>query len=156
ETSPSDNSFEGRGWRGFHHHAMLCIAAYGFLISERERRFPLESSFHHAVPASQLSRSSAIERPARVPSASPSGRSTRPPAIACASSSSMKRPANRSPPSTKAAVQQCSGRPRLGGLFCAPRDLNAQPVVLSEMRGVRGSDPTPTVDKPPARASKDS
>jgi len=28
--------FEGRGWRGFHHHATLCIAAYGFLISERE------------------------------------------------------------------------------------------------------------------------
>ena len=22
--------FEGRGWRGFHHHATLCIAAYGF------------------------------------------------------------------------------------------------------------------------------
>jgi SRSO17 transposase len=28
--------FEGRGWRGFHHHATLCIAAYGFLICERE------------------------------------------------------------------------------------------------------------------------
>ena len=28
--------FEGRGWRGFHHHATLCIAAYGFLISKRE------------------------------------------------------------------------------------------------------------------------
>ena len=28
--------FEGRGWRGFHHHASLCIAAYGFLIAERE------------------------------------------------------------------------------------------------------------------------
>jgi len=28
--------YEGRGWRGFHHHAALCIAAYGFLISERE------------------------------------------------------------------------------------------------------------------------
>ena len=31
--------FEGRGWRGFHHHASLCIAAYGFLIPSR-RRFP--------------------------------------------------------------------------------------------------------------------
>src|SRR5476649_3092092 len=29
--------FEGRGWRGFHHHATLCITAYGFLVSERER-----------------------------------------------------------------------------------------------------------------------
>src|ERR1039457_15501 len=28
--------FEGRRWRGFHHHATLCVAAYGFLISERE------------------------------------------------------------------------------------------------------------------------
>jgi len=32
--------FEGRGWRGFHHHATLCIAAYGFLISERETITP--------------------------------------------------------------------------------------------------------------------
>jgi SRSO17 transposase len=29
--------YEGRGWPGFHHHGTLCIAAYGFLISERER-----------------------------------------------------------------------------------------------------------------------
>ncbi len=28
--------YEGRGWSGFHHHGTLCIAAYGFLISERE------------------------------------------------------------------------------------------------------------------------
>jgi DDE family transposase len=28
--------FEGRGWRGLHHHATLCIAAYAFLVSERE------------------------------------------------------------------------------------------------------------------------
>ena len=27
--------YEGRGWRGFHHHAELAIAAYGFLLSER-------------------------------------------------------------------------------------------------------------------------
>jgi len=27
--------YEGRNWRGFHHHASLCIAAYGFLIAER-------------------------------------------------------------------------------------------------------------------------
>ena len=27
--------YEGRGWRGFHHHATLCIAAYGFLTSEK-------------------------------------------------------------------------------------------------------------------------
>jgi SRSO17 transposase len=28
--------YEGRGWSGFHHHGTLCIAAYGFLVSERE------------------------------------------------------------------------------------------------------------------------
>jgi SRSO17 transposase len=33
--------YEGRGWRGFHHHASLCIAAYGFLVAER-CRFPPE------------------------------------------------------------------------------------------------------------------
>ena len=27
--------YEGRGWRGFHRHASLCIAAYGFLVAER-------------------------------------------------------------------------------------------------------------------------
>jgi SRSO17 transposase len=37
--------FEGRGWRGFHHHAALCIAAYGFLISERETIPPLYGAF---------------------------------------------------------------------------------------------------------------
>jgi hypothetical protein len=32
--------FEGRGWRGFRHHAALNIATCGFLVSERGRRFP--------------------------------------------------------------------------------------------------------------------
>jgi SRSO17 transposase len=27
--------YEGRNWRGFHHHATLCIAAYAFLEAER-------------------------------------------------------------------------------------------------------------------------
>lgn len=27
--------YEGRGWQGFHHHATLCIAAYGFLLAQR-------------------------------------------------------------------------------------------------------------------------
>jgi SRSO17 transposase len=37
--------YEGRGWRGFHHHATLCIAAYAFLISERETIPPSEPRF---------------------------------------------------------------------------------------------------------------
>lgn len=32
--------YEGRGWRGFHHHGVLCIAAYAFLVAERARLSP--------------------------------------------------------------------------------------------------------------------
>jgi len=32
--------FEGRSWRGFHHHVTLCIAAYGFPVAERSRFSP--------------------------------------------------------------------------------------------------------------------
>jgi SRSO17 transposase len=45
--------FEGRGWRGFHHHATLCIATYGFLISERE-----------AIPPSGLRSTGGFPEPA--------------------------------------------------------------------------------------------
>jgi SRSO17 transposase len=39
--------YEGRGWRGFHHHASLCIAAYGFLISLRDTIPPSAPSQAH-------------------------------------------------------------------------------------------------------------
>jgi SRSO17 transposase len=42
--------YEGRGWRGFHHHASLCIAAYGFLIAERVR-IPPSGSATTKLPA---------------------------------------------------------------------------------------------------------
>jgi SRSO17 transposase len=42
--------FEGRGWRGFHHHGTLCIAAYGFLISERETIPPSASRSSRGLP----------------------------------------------------------------------------------------------------------
>jgi len=32
--------YEGRGWRGFHHHGTLCMAAYCFLAAERGRLSP--------------------------------------------------------------------------------------------------------------------
>ncbi len=38
--------YEGRGWRGFHHHATLCIAAYGFLLSERGAMPPPSGPSH--------------------------------------------------------------------------------------------------------------
>jgi SRSO17 transposase len=57
--------FEGRGWRGFHHHATLCIAAYGFLISEREKIPPSANRATRTFPQFALrqvyqSRGSAI------------------------------------------------------------------------------------------------
>ena len=48
--------YEGRGWRGFHHHATLCIAAYGFLVSERSRFPPSERSRPAIRTAPRLSK----------------------------------------------------------------------------------------------------
>ena len=43
--------YEGRGWRGFHHHGVLCIAAYAFLAAERARLSPpLPVSFLQPAP----------------------------------------------------------------------------------------------------------
>lgn len=46
--------YEGRGWRGFHHHATLCIAAYGFLVAERNRFSPSARAGHVGLPAPAL------------------------------------------------------------------------------------------------------
>jgi SRSO17 transposase len=46
--------FEGRGWRGFHHHATLAIAAYGFLVAERSRFSPSARSGHLGLPIPEL------------------------------------------------------------------------------------------------------
>jgi SRSO17 transposase len=42
--------YEGRGWRGFHHHATLCIAAYGFLVAERSRFSPSAQAGNLGLP----------------------------------------------------------------------------------------------------------
>ncbi|MCC6159318.1 MAG: IS701 family transposase [Deltaproteobacteria bacterium] len=43
--------YEGRGWRGFHHHGVLCVAAYAFLAAERARLSPPEPlAFLKAAP----------------------------------------------------------------------------------------------------------
>jgi SRSO17 transposase len=44
------NHFEGRSWMGFHHHASLCIAVYGFLVAERGLFSP-SSRPAFAIPA---------------------------------------------------------------------------------------------------------
>jgi SRSO17 transposase len=45
--------FESRNWRGFHHHATLCIAAYGFLVAERNRFSPSARAGHLGFAASR-------------------------------------------------------------------------------------------------------
>ena len=45
--------YEGRGWPGFHHHAALAIAAYGFLLKERQ-----------AIPPSAPQKRPRLEEPA--------------------------------------------------------------------------------------------
>jgi SRSO17 transposase len=48
--------FEGRNWRGFHHHATLCIAAYGFLVAERNRFSPSARAGHLGFVAPKSAR----------------------------------------------------------------------------------------------------
>jgi SRSO17 transposase len=62
-------NFEGRTWRGFHHHASICIASYAFLIAERARLFPptvrtTPGLPRPAVPESRPWRRPAPKRPA--------------------------------------------------------------------------------------------
>jgi SRSO17 transposase len=56
--------YEGRGWPGFHHHGTLCIAVYGFLISERE-----------TIPPSGPHRARRLKKPAIPDSYRPRGAS---------------------------------------------------------------------------------
>jgi SRSO17 transposase len=61
--------YEGRGWLGFHHHATLCIAAYGFLTAQRLKQASQKHSPRlqaAALPADYQprgSRPSAASRP---------------------------------------------------------------------------------------------
>ena len=76
--------YEGRGWRGFHHHASLCIAAYGFLMAERliaDKPVGSKKNFVArqvpAIPADYIPRGSparAASRPALDPDAASSAR----------------------------------------------------------------------------------
>jgi SRSO17 transposase len=42
--------YEGRNWRGFHHHATLVIAAYAFLVAERAAFFPSGENYRPLLP----------------------------------------------------------------------------------------------------------
>jgi SRSO17 transposase len=63
--------YEGRGWPGFHHHAALCIAAYGFLIAERAAIPPSKAKTARLVEAAGLPDS---YRPRGSPAANPAPR----------------------------------------------------------------------------------
>ena len=61
--------YEGRGWRGFHHHASPCVAAYGFLIAERclfppRQRFTRRRLEAPPLPEGFQPRGAAAARPA--------------------------------------------------------------------------------------------
>lgn len=60
------NPFEGGNWRGFHHHATLCIAAYGFLVGERLDR------------GADIKKTPSSARHLRYPTTTPRGASVRP------------------------------------------------------------------------------
>ncbi|BDU76763.1 IS701 family transposase [Mesoterricola sediminis] len=49
--------YEGRGWRGLHHHLSLCAATYAFIVAERSRLSPptIQSIFEfvHAPPGAR-------------------------------------------------------------------------------------------------------
>ena len=81
--------FEGRGWRGLHHHASLCIAAYGFLAAERCRFSPPDWRPRLAAPEPPAgyrprgsSRAPGAAQPAldRDPAPAPRGGADAPPA----------------------------------------------------------------------------
>jgi len=57
--------FERRGWRGFHHHASLCIAAYGFLILERSAFPPSARWSRQKLAVSGRTRSTRATDPSR-------------------------------------------------------------------------------------------
>jgi len=59
--------FEGRSWRGFHHHASLCIAAYGFLIRERAAIPPSGPWRRQTARISTRPRSRGAADPTRAP-----------------------------------------------------------------------------------------
>lgn len=61
--------YEGRGWRGFHHHATLCIAAYGFLVAERSRFSPSARVGHLGLPAAAVPPADFRPRGSRAPRA---------------------------------------------------------------------------------------
>ena len=64
--------FEGRSWRGFHHHAALCAVAHGFLALRRAL-FPPEQDPVDAPDGSQTPSADTVDAHWLVPIVCPSG-----------------------------------------------------------------------------------
>ena len=108
--------YEGRGWRGFHHHATLSIAAYAFLMAQRLQLSPM-------YPAGQSHSEEAAEKkisqrqvPALPADHVPRGRPARP------------APRSRLDPDTAAAPERRSG-PNPGTLPALRQDESEINVV---------------------------
>ena len=91
--------YEGRSWPGFHHHATLCIAVYGFLISERE-----------TIPPSGPGRSITFEMPALPRGYRPRGAAT---------AAATARPQLDRDASPQSGVRHCSGTLTALPILCA-------------------------------------
>ncbi len=57
--------FEGRSWRGFHHHAALVMLAFGFLALEQLRAKQKQAAPAKAPPASSARKKSRAHQPGR-------------------------------------------------------------------------------------------
>ncbi len=42
--------FEGRRFRGWHHHVSVVLCCYAFIVAERDRSFPSADAEGHAHP----------------------------------------------------------------------------------------------------------
>ncbi|XWU98013.1 IS701 family transposase [Corallococcus exiguus] len=68
--------FEGRTWRGFHHHATLCMVAHGFLALRRAL-FPPEEDSLDAAPGASTASASAAAPPRPLSAVPPQTRRSR-------------------------------------------------------------------------------
>ena len=57
--------FEGRSWRGFHHHAALVMLAFGFLALEQLRAKQEQKAPAKAPPAVSARKKSRVRQPCR-------------------------------------------------------------------------------------------
>lgn len=69
KSEPGLAHYEGRGWRGFHHHATLTIAAYGFLIRERAALPPSAAAIRQIAALPERPRPRGAPDPAGTPRA---------------------------------------------------------------------------------------